>query len=223
MVAERRWCRIDHDQRAANGQDLRMESDPPATVPRVRGTVIHGYRMAALELWGEDGLRRIAEDLPPATRQRTVDELLVTVDRVPVRDVMEWQQAIWQGPAERREESFHRFIDRSVDHGFGRIRRAFLKLATPAQVAAKAPAMWAHQHTHGRLDVALRTGTNGVVYGAVVTLRDSPLLESAVSRRAVVEGWRYIATLARVKGVRATHQMDGDALVARLSWGAEDA
>jgi hypothetical protein len=178
--------------------------------------------VAATELWGDAGVARIAERLTKETRQRTVDELLVLVDWVPVRYVMEWHAAAWEGPAARQEDTFARFVDRGVDNGFGRFRRTFLKLATPAQLVAQAPALWRYQHTHGDLSVVLRTDAGGTPRGAVATLRDNPMIESAISRRAVVEAWRHVLTLARVKEVRASHQLEGDALVARFSWARDE-
>jgi hypothetical protein len=188
--------------------------------PMARGSIIHGFRAAAVALWGEDALRAVADRLPAGTRAGTLEGAIVLpVAWIPTAFVVDWQLAVWEGLARRDDPTFCRFLDRGIDFGFGAFRRAFLKLVTPEQLVAKAPDLWKKQHTHGTLTASPRSEHAGR-RTVVLSLRDSPMVENQVSRRAMAEIWRYIATFARVKEVRETHGLEGSALVARVTWAA---
>jgi hypothetical protein len=198
----------------------RESSQPPAVeVPHVRAFVIHGHRSAAVDLWGEAGLEEIARQLPASTRARTVDELLLATAWTPVADVIDWYIAVWEGPAGRSEPLFSRFLARSVDFGFARVRRDLLKLGNFEQLPARMPSLWRRQHTHGELSGQMVTNAQGVAIGVVIRLRDHPLVETPLARLGIAETWRKILSVARGRPVKQTHTMDGETLVATLTWG----
>lgn len=201
------------------GEEPSESSPPPSPdVPHVRAFVIHGHRSAAVELWGDEGLRAIARALPAETRVRTVDELLLATAWTPVSDVQDWFVAVWDGPAGRSEPRFSKFLERSVDFGFGRVRRGLLKSGSVEQLTARAPAVWRRQHTHGELSSRILTNEQGITTGAITTLRGNPLIETPLARFALAETWRKIITLAGVRGAKQTHGLEDDALVARFTW-----
>lgn len=190
-----------------------MDTPAPATEPMSRGIGLHGFRAAVTDIWGERGLRVVAERLPEDARAATLDEIVLPVSWYPVRHTIAWDEAVWEGLAARDDAAFFAFIDRSIDLGFGRMRRFFIRLQSPEKIIARSPEMWRYQHTHGTLSVAPRSG------GATITLRDHPFVRSALVSRATAEVFRHIASMTGRPSVRETHGAEGpDALVVRLTW-----
>src|SRR5436309_12398325 len=89
-------------------------------------------RAAAVELYGDEGLREIGEHLPPDVRGALIDSALITEAWLPEGFVMAWQKAVFEGPVRSSDDELHRYIDKVVDHGFGRVRRLLVNLVTPA-------------------------------------------------------------------------------------------
>lgn len=190
---------------------LRPPADPPE--PMARGNVLHGFREAARNLWGERGLDEIGQLLPRDAREGTLGrgEILLPLSWFPVRWVMAWHEAIWRGPARGDEIAIARLVARSVDLGIGRIKRLLFAMASRDTFIARAPGLWRHQHTHGLLEVETTPS------GAVVTLRDHPYCTNAVSRLVTTESYRYVGALAsKGRAVSASHQLHAGALVVRL-------
>ena len=189
--------------------------DRPASPPEPmsRGIGMHGMRDAARALYGEAGMRAIAARLPEPTRRETMDQIVLPVSWYPVRFTLHWQDAIWDGPAARSDERFFQFVQRSIEQGFGRMRRFFLRLASVERMTARAPEMWRYQHTHGTLTSLVRGST------AQITLRDHPFVKDGLSRKATAEAWKHIVALSGRKGARSTFGVEGpDTLVVRISW-----
>lgn len=181
--------------------------------PRARGTILASFREAAVELWGAEGLAQIAAALPAEVRADTVDRIVVHLEWLPERYVMSWYEAVWNGPAARAAPSFARFLDRMMDRGFGRVRKLFLSLVTPATMLDKAPDLWRHDHTHGELTIEHSVGT------AKVRLQDHPYTTTPLARIAIAEIYRYCLSLGRARDVTETHYTDDQgALVLTLKW-----
>ena len=152
-------------------------SPPPSTGPCARGSVIHGFRAAALDLWGDGALRLVAERLPLETRVATLDALVLPFEWVPVQHVVAWHDALWGGPARADERELARFIARSIELGFGRFKSAFFAGVTPERLVDRAQELWRYQHTHGEVTVSVE-GTTGTV-----VLKEHPYVSHAASRR----------------------------------------
>ena len=182
-----------------------------------------GFWGAVRDVWGDDALRDIAARLPPETRRATFDEIVLALSWLPSGYISDWHEAVWNGPAKQDDALFCRFVDRSVELGFGRMQRFFLKLATPKQLVERAPEMWRRQHTHGQITVSVRghyehalpeaqgspsADDTAAPPVATVTLRDHPFVNRAVSRRALAEVWRHILTLARAKDATESHRVE---------------
>jgi hypothetical protein len=182
-----------------------------------RGTVLQSMVAAVRDMWGEDGVRDVADRLPDETRIATVGPMLSALRWYPTRYVLDWDEARLAGPAHGDEEAFRRSVKRGIDLGFGRVRRTFLSFATPVLLAERAAGLWRHDHTHGELDVDSSARHEGRAW---VTLSGHPYVGTTLSRMAFAEVLRYILSLSRAHNVRETHALAGDALAVALVWDA---
>jgi hypothetical protein len=187
---------------------------PPSGGPSARGSVIHGFRAAALDLWGEGALGLVGERLPLATRVATLDQMVLPFEWLPLEHVVAWHDAVWSGPARADEGQLARFIGRSIDLGFGRFKSAFFSGVTPERLVDRAQELWRYQHSQGEVTVAI-DGTTGTVM-----LRDHPYVGHAASRRVTAESYRHIVTLAGGRDVKTAWGVSGATLVVQLSWRA---
>jgi hypothetical protein len=182
-----------------------------------RGTLLHSVAAGVLDVWGADGLRDVTSHLPDETRAATTGPMFTTLSWYPTRYVLDWDVAKMAGPARGDEDAFRRSVARSIDLGFGRIRRAFLSFATPVMLAERAAQLWRHDHTHGDLSIdasARRDGHSRVV------LTGHPFTETPLARMAFAEVIRHILSLSRARNVRESHALTGEALVVDLTWDA---
>jgi hypothetical protein len=169
---------------------------PPSGDPYARGSVIHGFRAAVLDLGGEDALRQVADRLPVTTRLATIDQIVLPFEWVPIEHAVAWHDAIWSGPARSDERELGRLVSRSIELGFGRFKSAFFSGITPDRLVERAPELWRWQHTHGELSATVDGGTG------VVVLRDHPYVEHPASRRVTAESYRHIVTMVGGRDVR---------------------
>ena len=206
---------LDRSPVASHTALLSMPTQPPPSGgPFARGSVIHGFRAAAVELWGEGGLALVGERLPLATRMATLDAMVLPFEWVPLEHAVAWHDAVWAGPARADEGELSRFIARSIDLGFGRFKSAFFSNVTPERLVDHAQDLWRYQHTHGEVSVAI-DGTTGTV-----VLRDHPYVGHAASRRVTAETYRHIVTMTGGRDVRTAWGVSGVTLVVQLSWRA---
>ncbi len=185
------------------------------TEPLARRTIFAGFRHAARELFGEDGLARIASLMSEEARTRCVDPVVIHEEMLPERFVIEWYEHTWAGPAERDRDRYHQFLDRMMDHGFGRVRKVLLGIATPAMLAKKASELWRHDHTHGELGYTI-SGERSLQ----IRLKEHPYVETPLARSSIAEIYRYAISLTRVRGVTSRHFLEDDrTLVVHIDWG----
>lgn len=188
---------------------------PAPAEPVARRVIFAGFRAASEQLWGSAGLRAIAAQMPSEVRERTVDPIVISGEMLPERYVMSWYEAVWEGPAKRQQAVFCTFLDRMMDHGFGRIRKVLLGLVSAPQLAEKASGLWRHDHDTG----ILTTTTEDRVI--TVMLRDHLYTTTPLSRLATAEIYRYAFSLARgVHTPTQTHGLERDgSLRVRIVWG----
>jgi hypothetical protein len=205
----------EHEDEAAGIENLDLAA-AAQTEACARGTILMAFRDAANRLWGETGTREIGSRLSPKVRAETIELAAVNLVWVPEAYVLEWYQAVWDGPCEARSEAFRIFLDRMLDSGFGRVRKAFLGLAKPPMILGRAPSLWRHDHTHGALTVeGLKPGS------ARVRLADHPYTETPLGCLAIAEIYRYCIALCRVDDATEIHYREPNgALVVRLRWQA---
>jgi hypothetical protein len=171
---------------------------PSAGEPQARGSVIHGFRAAIVDLWGDAALASLASLLPLATRTATVDALILPFEWLPLQHISAWHEALWTGPCAGDEHELARLIARSMELGFGRFKSAFFSGTTPARLMVRAPELWRWQHTHGELSVIASDESS-----ATIVLRDHPYIDQPTSRRVTAESIRCVVALAAAKDVRA--------------------
>jgi hypothetical protein len=185
-----------------------VESAEPCAAQRV----FVASRAAAVEMYGDGGLREIAERLPPDVRGALIDSAIITEPWLPERFVMAWQEAVFEGPARGSDDAFRRYVYKVVDVGFGRVRRLLVNLVTPATLCTRAAELWHDEHTHGEIS-AQPTG-----HVVLIKLRHHPYVTRPIARMVMAESLRHAASLTRVKRVEQLHRVDGDALEVRLTW-----
>jgi hypothetical protein len=182
------------------------------TEPSARQGIFAAHRAAAIEVFGADSLKKIGEQLSPDTRRDTVDSAIVGDTWLPERYVLEWQHAVWTGPAKQDDERFNRFLHSTIAQGFGRIRRFLLVMVTPALLLDRTAEFWRHEHTHG----TLTSRVDG--RSALLTLTDHPYASSFLAARVMAESLRHAASLSRTRGVTETHLLLPKSLQVRLTW-----
>ncbi len=187
--------------------------DAPPAEPCCRKTPFLGFRAAARTLWGEAGIKAIAERIEPEAAAATVHPVMISDEWLPERFVMAWYDAVWDGPAQRDVTKYAAFIDLMMDNGFGRVRKLLLSIATPQMLARQAPELWRYDHTTGTLACEMPND-----HTLVATLRDHVYTTTLISRRSVAEIYRYAISLVRTKDTRVTHSLDDSDLVCRITW-----
>jgi hypothetical protein len=183
------------------------------TESAARGTILLAFREAVLERYGSQGLADVAQRLPRDVRAATLDNLLLDVTWMPETHVLAWYDALWKGPCEGSSDNFCTLLDAMLNLGFGRVRRAFLKLASPETILARAPGLWRYDHSHGRLIAEVGSGV------ARVRLEDHIYTSTPLSCLAISEIYRYCASLTRVRHVSESHFRNGSGtLTVTLRW-----
>jgi hypothetical protein len=168
-------------------------------------------RAAAVDMYGDGGLREIAERLPPDA-QKLVESPIIDEQWLPERLVIAWQEAVFGGPSRASDVEFRRYIDKVVDAGFGRVRRLLVNLVTPATLCTRAAELWHDEHTHG--DITAEPSGRVVL----IKLREHPYVTNPISRLVMAESLRHAASLTRAKHVEEAHRVDGDVFEVRLTW-----
>lgn len=177
---------------------------------RTRGHTLTSLVEATRELHGERAVTDMLAVLPSHVR-RALDE---KPDWVPVEFIVVWFEMMFERALGRDSNELARLVRRTLDLGFGRVRRVLLGIATPTWVIRKAPELWRGEHSDGRL-VPFATGPTSVR----VTLHDHPFLDSAVAREATVESLRYPLVLAGAKNAVARHEgAVGEPLIVAIDW-----
>jgi hypothetical protein len=163
-------------------------------------------------MWGASGYQAVANLLPPDVRERTAS-MLPLPDWIPLDDLIAWHMAVWNGPAKRNEAVFFEHVHKTVDQGFGRVKRLLLSVATPRTLAPRVVALWSDEYSTGRLEAG--TIENDSV---TLTLRNHPYVQHALMRTVIAEVYRYVVSLTRVESVTAVHAVRDAALVVVLRW-----
>ena len=180
--------------------------------PLAHSRIIVAKRHAAVEVFGPEGLDQISQALPAEVRAETIDSS-ITETWIPERWVMEWQRAVWQGPAAENTPLFYRFVDSMVAQGFGRVRRVLVKLATPSLMCERAAELWRDEHTHGVLTAQVSK------HAAQLRLSEHPYCTSKLAAMVMSESMRYAGSLsARAGDVTTSYGLAPGALVVDLHW-----
>jgi hypothetical protein len=188
-------------------------SAPPTNVPCARGTLVAGAVGSVAKLWGDAGLAALREHLRPDARAALLDEIIMPVSWYPEIYFEACNEVVWSALARGDDAAFDAYVRGSIDHLWSRVHRVLMGFTTPHRLARRAPDMWRHDHTHGRLEVELRESDG------TVRVRGYPYAPGGIMGRGQTEALRYILSHARVKEVRAAYELDAQGtFVATLSW-----
>jgi hypothetical protein len=179
-----------------------------------RRTVV-GLRPAVEEVWGKPGVDAVRAALPPEYLASTGG--LVPADEwVPVPFVVAWNDAVWEGPAARDRRVFREYVKATVHHGFGRVRKFFLTLATPELLVEKATEMWRAEYTTGELTSRLDAPGR-----ASFVLKQHPFVLNATSSEVLAEAFRCVGMYTTRAPIRQQMTRDGTVLRITLNWSSE--
>ena len=171
-----------------------------------------GFRVACELMWGATGYAAIRSALPGDVSDRTAG-MRPLPDWVELDDLIAWHMAVWNGPAKRDEKIMTEHIHRTVDQGFGRVRRVLLSISTPKTLAPRVVSLWSEEYSTGRLEASKVEGRS-----VQLTLSEHPYVELALMRFVISEVFRYIVSLTQVKNVTAVHTVRDSKLLVVLRW-----
>jgi hypothetical protein len=189
-----------------------MVGAPRTDQPLSHGTSFLSMVAAAKHLWGEHALSGVAHGLEAETRRVMVQEPLVAMAWYPSWMLTDWCKAVWNGPARQRDAVYATFVDRTIDLGWSRVRRMFVRMLTPGLLATRAAQEWRNEHSHGTVETSLNA------HGATATFLDGPFVEEPLMQRGLAECFRYLASLSRVRVVRESHRVEPRKLIVDLVW-----
>ncbi|HKU41937.1 MAG TPA: hypothetical protein VJR89_27455 [Polyangiales bacterium] len=189
---------------------LRPAATPDA--PLVHKKSLIGVRAACEHMWGASGVQAIAESLPADVRERTAG-LRPLPEWIPLGDLIAWHAAIWNGPANQDEKLMLDHARRTIDQGFGRVKRALISIATAHTLAPRVAALWNDEYTTGSLTVASLQPKS-----VTLVLRDHPYVEDPLMRMVIAEAFRHVLSLTRTKNVSSIHLVTQGSLKVVLSW-----
>jgi hypothetical protein len=179
--------------------------------PMVKRFYVTASLDAARSLWGDGAMADVA------ARMSVADRDAVHAPHLPlwVREhaLIAWNFALWEGPVDRKRQRYEAWLHRMTDLSFGVVKRLVLSMASPEKVLTSAADLWKSDHTHGRM-LGHCDGNRGIV-----TLVDSPYVETPQGRAGIAEMLRYIMQLAGARGAIERHALvPPRALEVRLHW-----
>lgn len=180
--------------------------------PSCRAGQAAAFRSAALALWGRLGWEEVLRTLTPEAREQLFEQALSPVAWVPERLMMDLAEQVYDGPAARNQHSYRVFVRTMIEHGFGRIRRLFIRYATPELLLGRAPELWKHDHTHGELTVCVGRDQ------ATAMLHDHPHVTTELGRLTASETFKSALALTRARDVEMAYFHDEHALRVELNW-----
>ena len=176
-----------------------MKPVRPAGEPMVKRYYVRACIDAARELWGQGGVDDIGSRMPERERAEIFVERLP--EWVPIRVLVAWNFAVWEGPARRNKAAYFPWLRLTTDLSFGRVKKLFISMASPEKFLTKASELWDADHIGGSLEGCV----DGK--GGTFLLRDHPYTETPQARAGIAEMLRYILELTRAKGVTETHSL----------------
>ena len=182
--------------------------------PTCRSTQLVAFHAAVMRTYGEAGWTSVVENLGADARADLLPGgLLRGAGWVAEKHMMELASAIHEGPCDGDDGSYRRLLAVTIDQGFGRIRKLFVQLASPAMLLTRAPELWKHDHSHGSLKLEHEEGM------AIITIEHPVLVSTRLGALTAAEMFRYIVTLTRVQSVTEQHvQRRANVLDITIHW-----
>jgi len=183
-----------------------------ASEPKLKKYHMVAAREAALWAWGPDGVEEIGRHMPDRERSEIFAEVLPPW--IAERAVIALGFGVWNGPAKHSKTEYFRFLHKTTDLSFGRVRKALVgALASAEKVLSMADEIWKSDHTHGSWE------THVAQNRARMRLTGHPYADTPHGRTSLGEQIRYIVSLTRAREVTASHAPIGaGAMEITLRW-----
>jgi hypothetical protein len=154
-------------------------------------------RDAARWAWGPGGVEDIAQRMPERERAETFADVLPPF--VSFRAMHALGLGIWNGPAKHSRPDYFRFLHKTTDMSFGRVRKVLIGMASPEKILSMADELWKSDHTHGSWEAHVAQGR------ARLVLSGHPYADTPHGRTSLAEQIRYIVQRTRAREVTASH------------------
>ncbi len=161
--------------------------------------------------FGPEATSAVTASVAPGLRS-VLDSVATSMSWTPVRHMIDWSLAVWDGPAAHDRAAMVEYTQRQVDAGFGRIRRALLAVATPRLLLERAPDLWEKDNRGGHVRVDIGD------HRASWTLVEHPYCDVPHARAAMAEVIRYCVELTRARDVTESHGLSGGAFEVTVRW-----
>jgi hypothetical protein len=168
-----------------------------ASEPKLKKYYAVAAREAALWAWGQGGVDDIAQRMPEPERGEVFADVLPPW--IAERAMIAMGFGIWNGPAKRSKPEYFRFLHKTTDMSFGRVRKVLMAVATPEKIVTMADELWKSDHTHGSWE------THVAPNRARMVLTGHPYADTPHGRTSLAEQIRYIVELTRARDVTASH------------------
>lgn len=183
--------------------------------PSIRRYVVPAFRRALIDVFGEQGRAQTIALLEGEAREELAREIPSTQDWFPIRHMISWGFAVWEGPAKREREIMTRFVRHQWDLSHGVVRRLLLHMASPQVVVSRLAKLWTEDNTGGVLEATLDDDERG----ASIVIRDTQWAETPHARASMAEVYRHAFSQTRARDVTETHAADGPKdLSIKLRW-----
>ena len=166
---------------------------------------------AAEQFFGKEAADSVLAAMSPEF-QRVVASVETSMSWTPVRHLIEWSLGVWEAPAGRDRDTMVAYTRLQLDEGFGRIRRAILKVVSPRRLLERAPELWNKDNRGG--SVTVEVGDQEGTW----TLTDHPYCELPHARASMAEVLRYCLELTRARDVTETHGLYDGSLRVVVRW-----
>ena len=173
-----------------------------------------GFRAAVEEMFGEEGVREVRARLPADADAAFFGAGSVGDKWVAERHLLTFMDAVLNGPCGRNRIKFGEWGRLQITRGFGRVKAAMIRVATPEILAARAAALWRDEHTRGLLVASSVPGR------AVVTLSEHGFVTHDLAPAVLTESLRTIIAMSYfAKDVRGSFEiLSGPKLAMTFTW-----
>ena len=179
--------------------------------PETRLYQLRAAAEATEHCFGREARQSVTASVSPELRS-ALESVATGMSWTPVRHVIDWSMAVWEGPANYDRAAMVEFTQRQVDMGFGRLRRALIALASPRLLLERAPELWEKDNRGGQ--VSIDVGDHRATWRLV----DHPYCAVPQARATMAEVLRYVVELTRARDVTESHGLSGGALEVIVRW-----
>jgi len=173
-----------------------------------------GFRAAVEEMFGDAGVREVRAHLPAEADIAFFGAGSVGDKWVAERHLLTFMDAVLNGPCGRNRIKFADWGRLQIARGFGRVKAAMIRVATPEILASRAAALWREEHTRGLLVASSVPGR------VVLTLSEHDYISHQLAPALVTESLRTLLAMSYfAKDVRSSFELlSGPRLAMTFTW-----